>query len=49
MKQKLMHLYFNTVLERLQTHQFSPSRLLTMIAETEQVTPLLALNLCGFS
>lgn len=37
MKQALIHLYFYALLERLQTHQFTPSQLVTMITETEKV------------
>lgn len=37
MQQALMHLYFYTVLEKLQTCQFIPSKLVKMITETEEV------------
>lgn len=37
MKQPLIHLYFYTVLEKLQTQQFSLSQLVIMINETEEV------------
>lgn len=39
MKQPLIHLYFYTVLEKLQTccDEFTPSRLVAMINETEKV------------
>ena len=37
MQQKLMHLYFYTVLEQLQTRQITPTQLVKMMADTEKV------------
>jgi len=37
MQQTLMHLYYYTLLEKLQTCQFTPSQLVEMINETEEV------------
>ena len=40
MQQKLMHLYFYTVLEQLQTRQITPTQLVKMIIDTEKVVTL---------
>ena len=37
MQQTLLHMYFYTVLEKLQTCQFTPTRLVKMITDTEMV------------
>lgn len=37
MNEALVHLYFYTILEKLQTHQFTSLQLVKMITETKKV------------